>query len=167
MNTRILFGKTGRFQQAILWWPVVLDRIPAGSFVEESPDFVLQSARGSDIIPNRRGYSSSVERQLPKLHRRVRLPLSAPCSSQATYRLRRAILFHKRLILRSFCCSSLPTAIRCAGFAVGIGRAVLLCSSFQNRKRFAGLRFWMGQYRLQRAEGFLRNYAEEKKEGTQ
>ena len=29
-----------------------------------------------------RGYSSSVERQLPKLNRRVRLPLSAPFSKE-------------------------------------------------------------------------------------
>ena len=40
-------------------------------------------------------------------------------SLQASYRLRRAILFHTWLIARSFCCSSLPTAIRFAGFAVG------------------------------------------------
>ena len=48
---------------------------------------LLQCGKSSDIIPlrskgkprkNIRGYSSSVERQLPKLHRWVRLPLSAP-----------------------------------------------------------------------------------------
>ena len=44
-------------------------------------------------------------------------PASRTSSSQASYRLRRAILFHIWLIARSFCCSSRSAAIRFAGFA--------------------------------------------------
>ena len=42
------------------------------------PFFVLQFLRRYAIISPRRGCSSSVERQLPKLHRWVRLPSAAP-----------------------------------------------------------------------------------------
>ena len=46
-------------------------------------------------------------------------------SSQASYRLRRVFYApHQKLISRSFCCSSLPNRIRCAGFRFGLGHEI-------------------------------------------
>ena len=53
------------------------------------------------------------------LFRRKANPPSSTSSSQASHRLRRVFYFISKLISRSFCCSSLPTATRCAGRAVG------------------------------------------------
>ena len=49
-----------------------------GRFVQRVSFFVLQFPEEYAMIPSRRGCSSSVERQLPKLHRGVRLPSAAP-----------------------------------------------------------------------------------------
>ena len=47
-------------------------------------------------------------------------PTASASSSQASYRLRRVFYAsHQKLIPRSFCCSSLPNRIRCAGFRFG------------------------------------------------
>ena len=99
-------------------------RIRSKYFIKLSPDFVLQSEGRFGIMHSRRGYSSSVERQLPKLHRRVRLPLSAPTSSRTVYRSRRRFFFEIAVVHS-----------RCR-------------SSFQHRKRFAGLRCWIGPVSL-------------------
>ena len=52
-------------------------------------------------------------------------PASSSSSSQASYRLRRVFYAsHQKLIVRSFCCSSLPNRIRCAGFRFGLGHEI-------------------------------------------
>ena len=49
-------------------------------------------------------------------------------SSQASYRLRRVFYAsHQKLIVRSFCCSSLPNRIRFAGFRFGLERTERFC----------------------------------------
>ena len=62
-----------------------------------------EERRGFDAEP-KRGVS---ERNRRSRHLARRRPHARTSSSQATYRLRRAILFHKWLISRSFCFSSL------------------------------------------------------------
>ena len=64
-----------------------------------------------------RGCSSSVERQLPKLHRWVRLPLAAPARRKRHIACDEFLCFTSKLVPRSFCCSSLSAAIRFTGFA--------------------------------------------------
>ena len=49
-------------------------------------------------------------------------------SPQASYRLRRVFYAsHQKLIVRSFCCSSLPNRIRFAGFRFGLERTERFC----------------------------------------
>ena len=60
-----------------------------------------------------------------KHHKFLFGPPRSTSSSQASYRLRRVFYApHQKLISRSFCCSSLPNRIRCAGFRFGLGHEI-------------------------------------------
>ena len=150
-----------------------------------------EAAAGRDIFPvaifekacynslQTCGYSSSVERQLPKLHRWVRLPLAAPARRKRHIACDEFLCFTSKLVPRSFCCSSLSAAIRFTGFAAeeqGRQRIVRLsrwytseqavyrllrlfkvrarslrCSSSPNRTPCAGLRFGFGSAHFMRS----------------
>ena len=68
---------------------------------------------------NHAGIAQSVEQLIRNQQVAGSSPVTSSSSSQASYRLRRAILLHKWLISRSFCCSSLPKRKRCAGLRFG------------------------------------------------
>jgi len=55
------------------------------------------------------------------LFRRKANPSCSASSSQASYRLRRFFLFHKRIIARSLCCSSPSNCKRSAGLQLDFG----------------------------------------------
>ena len=55
-------------------------------------------------------------------------PTRCASSSQATYRLRRVFHFIAKLIVRSFCCSSLPNRTRCRWAPVWVRRCAAVFS---------------------------------------
>ena len=86
-------------------------------------------------------------------------PSSRTSSSQASYRLRRFFYTsHQKLIVRSFCCSSLSAAIRCAGFATeerGRYRIVLLSHWYTSEQAaYCLLRLFQARARPFRCSSF-------------
>ena len=75
------------------------------------------------------GYSSSVERQLPKLHRWVRLPLAAPARRKRHIACDEFLCFTSKLVPRSLRCSSSPNRTPCAGLRFGFGSAHFMRSN--------------------------------------
>ena len=100
-----------------------------------------EAAAGRDIFPvaifekacynslQTCGYSSSVERQLPKLHRWVRLPLAAPARRKRHIACDEFLCFTSKLVPRSLRCSSSPNRTPCAGLRFGFGSAHFMRSN--------------------------------------
>lgn len=110
--------------------------------ISPPPFFVLHFPAGSAIMYPRRGYSSSVERQLPKLHRWVRLPLAAPASEQSS--LCSDIFFflrNKRTASACFLAHSFRTGPAVAGLRFGSAASRrFFCPGVPDAVRFSGRR---------------------------
>jgi len=96
---------------------------------EETPFAEVTSPLGSRAYAL--GFDAEPQRGVSERNRRSRLlarrrPHARTSSSQATDRLRRAILFYKWLISRSFCCSSLSTRKQFIGLRMVPERIPLL-----------------------------------------